>query len=107
MLRPVTLVTGASAGIGAALAHVFAAKGHEVALLARRGLQLTTLADAIESAGHKRPHILAIDLARVDASTRIEEKCEAAISNRNTWSTMPASACLAPRPISTAANSSP
>ncbi len=74
MPRPVTLVTGASAGIGAALAHVFAAKGHEVALLARRGLQLTQLADAIESAGGKRPHILAIDLARADASTRIEDE---------------------------------
>ena len=57
MPRPVTLVTGASAGIGAALAHMFASKGHEVALLARRALQLTQLADAIESAGHKRPHL--------------------------------------------------
>jgi short-subunit dehydrogenase len=74
MPRPVTLVTGASAGIGAALARVFAAKGHEVALLARRALQLTTLADSIESAGHKRPHILAIDLARADASTRIDDE---------------------------------
>ena len=74
MPRPVTLVTGASAGIGAALATVFAAKGHEVALLARRALQLTTLADAIESAGHKRPHIFAIDLARADAATRIDDE---------------------------------
>jgi hypothetical protein len=74
MPRPVTLITGASAGIGAALAHVFAAKGHEVALLARRALQLTQLADTIESAGGKRPHILAIDLARADASTRIDDE---------------------------------
>lgn len=74
MPRPVTLITGASAGIGAALAHMFAAKGHEVALLARRALQLTQLADAIESAGGKRPHILAIDLARADASTRIDDE---------------------------------
>ena len=74
MPRPVTLITGASAGIGAALAHMFAAKGHEVALLARRALQLAQLADAIESAGGKRPHILAIDLARADASTRIDDE---------------------------------
>ena len=74
MARPVTLVTGASAGIGAALAKVFAEKGHEVALLARRGLQLNTLADSIEAAGHKRPHILAIDLARADATTRIDHE---------------------------------
>ena len=37
-------------------------------------MQLTTLADSIESAGHKRPHILAIDLARADASTRIDDE---------------------------------
>jgi short-subunit dehydrogenase len=70
MRRPVTLITGASAGIGAALSQVFAANGHEVALLARRGLQLTTLADTIEAAGYKRPHIFAIDLLRADATTR-------------------------------------
>jgi len=74
MARPVTLITGASAGIGAALAKVFAEKGHEVALLARRGLQLNKLADSIEAAGHKRPHILAIDLARADATTRIDHE---------------------------------
>jgi short-subunit dehydrogenase len=42
--------------------------------LARRALQLATLADAIEGAGLKRPHILAIDLARADASTRIDDE---------------------------------
>ncbi len=74
MARPVTLITGASAGIGTALAKVFSEKGHEVALLARRALQLDTLVDSIEAAGHKRPHILAIDLARADASTRIDDE---------------------------------
>ena len=71
MRRPVTLITGASAGIGAALAHVFAANGHEIALLARRGLQLNALADAIAAKNQKRPHIFAIDLLRADATTRI------------------------------------
>lgn len=74
MRRPVTLITGASAGIGAALAHVFAANGHEVALLARRGLQLNALADTIAAAGHKRPHIMAIDLLRADATTRTDNE---------------------------------
>jgi NAD(P)-dependent dehydrogenase (short-subunit alcohol dehydrogenase family) len=44
--RPVTLITGASAGIGAALAHVFAANGHELVLVARRAQALTAVADA-------------------------------------------------------------
>ena len=41
--RPVTLITGGSAGIGAALAHEFAANGHEVVLLARREQALNAL----------------------------------------------------------------
>jgi len=36
IFKPVTVVTGASVGIGAALARVFARNGHEVALVARR-----------------------------------------------------------------------
>jgi len=33
--RPITIITGASAGIGLALARVFARHGHELALIAR------------------------------------------------------------------------
>ena len=35
-LKPVTVITGASAGIGVALARVFARHGHALALVARR-----------------------------------------------------------------------
>src|SRR5262245_60307877 len=70
--RPVTLITGASAGIGAALAQVFAAKGHEVVVLGGRGTHLKELAGRIEAAGHQRPHLMEIDLLRADATTRID-----------------------------------
>jgi short-subunit dehydrogenase len=70
-LRPVTLITGASSGIGAALAHVFAANGHEVVLVARRGQRLASLADAIAATGAPRPMVLPADVARSDAAQRI------------------------------------
>jgi short-subunit dehydrogenase len=70
-LRPVTLITGASAGIGSALAHVFAANGHEVVLVARREQLLTSLADDIAATGALRPIVLRADVARIDASHRI------------------------------------
>jgi len=49
--RPVTLITGASAGIGVALARVFSRHGHELALVARREDRLQELADAIAATG--------------------------------------------------------
>lgn len=71
--RPVTLITGASAGIGAALAHEFAANGHEVVLVARREQALNVLADEIAAAGVKRPTVLRMDVTRVDAARDLRE----------------------------------
>jgi len=72
-LKPITLITGASAGIGAALADVFADNGHALVLVARRAPQLKALADAIEERGRERPLVLAIDLGRADATAQIEK----------------------------------
>ena len=69
--NPIALITGASAGIGAAFARLLAERGHECALAARRAEQLTTLADAIAAAGHKRPHVIALDLAQHDGPSRL------------------------------------
>src|ERR1041384_828844 len=66
--RPVVLITGASSGIGAALAHVFAQNGHEVVLAARRAPQLAEIASRIRTAGHRAPHIVSVDLGRADAA---------------------------------------
>lgn len=69
--RPVTLITGASAGIGAALARVFAENGHEVMLVARREQRLNELADEIAAVGLKRPLVQPIDLEQRDAADQI------------------------------------
>jgi short-subunit dehydrogenase len=63
----VTLITGASAGIGAELAKVFAANDHRVALVARRGDRLTALAAEIVAAGGAAPIVIPCDLEARDA----------------------------------------
>jgi uncharacterized protein len=70
--RRVVVVTGASAGIGAALARVFAEHGHELVLIARRESKLDALADEIAAGGRPRPLVLAIDLAQPEAGARIK-----------------------------------
>src|SRR5262249_47354043 len=72
-LRPVVLITGASSGIGAALAHEFATHGHELVLVARREQALVGVAEAIAAKGHARPTVLRLDVARVDAARDIAE----------------------------------
>lgn len=70
-LQPVTVITGASAGIGAALARVFARNGHALALVARREDRLRALADEIAAAGGVRPLVIVADLQRGDAASLI------------------------------------
>jgi short-subunit dehydrogenase len=72
-LRPVTVITGASSGIGAALAHVFSTHGHEVVLVARREQALNAVAESIAAKGRPRPTVLRLDVARVDAARDIAE----------------------------------
>jgi uncharacterized protein len=74
----VTLITGASAGIGTELARVFASKGHRVALVARRGDRLTTLASEITAAGGAAPIVIPCDLEQPDAGDQIAAALAAA-----------------------------
>ena len=64
------LVTGASSGIGRAIARGLAAEGAQVAVTGRRREQLESLAGEIEQAGGRRPVIVvhdALDAGYVDA----------------------------------------
>src|SRR5690348_12362132 len=71
--RPVTVITGASAGIGVALARIFAQHGHELALVARREDRLNALADEIAARAARRPIIIVLDLLQPGAAQRISE----------------------------------
>jgi short-subunit dehydrogenase len=72
MPEPVALITGASSGIGAELARVFARNGHRLVLAARRTDRLESLADEIAKGGAPRPLVLTVDLQRPDAGDAIE-----------------------------------
>jgi short-subunit dehydrogenase len=67
----VTLITGASSGIGAELARVFASKGHRVALVARRADRLETLAGEIVASGGARPIVIPCDLEQPDGGDKV------------------------------------
>ena len=67
MTQRVTLITGASAGIGTELARVFAANGHRLALVARRADRLEALAAEITAAGGPAPIVIPCDLVQPDS----------------------------------------
>jgi short-subunit dehydrogenase len=72
MTRPVALITGASAGLGSALAHVFARNGHALVLVARRDAKLNALADDIAAGGRARPLVIPADLEAPDAALTLK-----------------------------------
>lgn len=65
------LITGASAGIGAALARVFAAEGFNLVLTARRADRLEALASELCSAHGCAVHVVVADLADPGAPAQI------------------------------------
>jgi short-subunit dehydrogenase len=74
----VTLITGASAGIGTEMARVFSANGHRVALVARREQRLSALAEEITAAGGAAPIVIPCDLEQADAGDKIAAALTAA-----------------------------
>ena len=64
----VALITGASSGIGAALAKRFAAGGHPLVLVARSGDKLARLAESLTREYGVKILVQAADLAKPDAA---------------------------------------
>jgi short-subunit dehydrogenase len=77
----VTLITGASAGIGAELARIFASRGHRVVLVARRDDRLAALAAEIAAAGGRVPITVSCDLQKADAGEKITAEVEYLVNN--------------------------
>jgi len=74
----VTLITGASGGIGADLARVFARHGADVALVARSKDKLEALADEIGRTGAPRPLVIPVDLAEKGGIDQVAQLLRAA-----------------------------
>lgn len=72
-MRPVTLITGASSGLGADFARACAKRGDELVLVARRGDRLTALADEIGGT----VHIVTADLSAPDAPAKLIAEVDA------------------------------
>jgi short-subunit dehydrogenase len=75
--EPVVILTGASAGIGAELARVFARDGHRLVLIARSGEKLAALAREIVAAGGAEPLVLALDLQQPGMADKVDAELSA------------------------------
>ncbi len=70
-VRTSTLVTGASSGIGEALAHCFAEDGHDLVLVARSAAKLQALAEDLHDRHGVTVRVEPADLAQRDAAARL------------------------------------
>ena len=74
MTRRIALITGASSGIGAAFADLFAAEGFDLVITARREDRLRALAGRLEERFNARVHVVPADLSEPSA---VDELCSA------------------------------
>src|SRR5487761_1910433 len=75
------LVTGASMGIGRAIAKMLAVEGARVAAVARRVEPMEAMANEAETAGHPRPVLIQQDLMAEDAAARLHDAALSALGH--------------------------
>jgi short-subunit dehydrogenase len=73
-VRPVALVTGASAGLGRAFARKLAAQNHDLIIVARDSTRLEQLADELTLQHGVHVEVLAADLSRDDGMRRVADR---------------------------------
>ncbi len=75
---PTALITGASAGIGKDFAKLYAAKGYDLVLVARRKVALEQLSEELKSAYGRTSHVVPADLGSSAAPQLIQDAVKAA-----------------------------
>ncbi len=74
-LPPAALVTGASSGLGEALARALAARGYRLILASENGPELERVRGQIAAGAPEQPRALVEDLALPGAGERLYERC--------------------------------
>lgn len=70
----IALVTGASSGIGKALAHGLAARGHDLVIVSERASELALTADEIRRRHGVQVRMIVLDLAHAQAAHLLHDK---------------------------------